>query len=92
MRPPKVTSSFSVSLYPTPNGQHPMARGGHKFIASVLSLRTSPMAGREPRQGEMLLGGDISEQMPGMGGHTIHRSCGRGSMLRVDRQHAEAPS
>ena len=48
------------------------------------------MARGEPRQGAMLLGGDASWQVPRVAGDTLHRGGGGGTMLRVDRQYAQA--
>ena len=48
------------------------------------------MARGEPRQGAMLLGGDAPRQVPRMAGDTLHRGGGGGTVLRVDRQYAQA--
>ena len=47
-----------------------ISNGNNQSIASLFPLRAAPVAHGEPRQGEVLLGGDLPQQV-----HTAVAGC-----------------
>ena len=68
-----------------------ISNGNNQSITSLFPRWAAPVAHGEPRQGEVLLGGDLPEQVcAGVAGCDVCRGGGGGSLLRVDRQYAKA--